>query len=336
VTAQPGETEDLHAPLEAPLDVDAEAETGVHWAPPVDAMAVVTEFLAALASLDVEGAMRLLEPDATYHETTGPSGGIAREARDYLGWVGVTASAFRSEVHTQFAFEGVVVNERTDHWIIGGSELHVPVVGVFEIERGKIVSWSDTTSHDLDEMPNAETPVPNGSDSESPIELDDHLDGAPVPEDAATARPSAVEPTPPPEPAPPVEPTPLGEPAPVIAVPTDANTDADRIAALEGQLHDWRRRAVIWRERSIQAQTLAETQRANVDDLRANVDDLRANVDDLRRLVRALEAKQSTESPQEQIDPPVRTAAVVPVARATRPAPNWKRLLSKDFWKELS
>ena len=342
---QPGETE-VPEPSQFPMAVartessEASCTESIEQSP-VDGLASVEGFLAALEALDVEAAMTYFEPGAVYYETTNQSGGDGRDVRDFLGCVGATTNAFHAEIHEHMVFGSVVVNERTDHWTVGERELSVPAVGVFEIEEGKIVSWSDTTSQDLEEgaavswsdttsrdLEERSTPEPPSTPGESSSEPATPLDALPavapvaedtvakdtvaedtVAEDTADVRGSEE------GSAPPVE------SSSALAAPTGEETDGDRIAALEDQVHDWRRRAVLWRDRTIAAQTLA--------------DSLRANIDDLHQLVRVLESNASTGVPQRELDPG--GAIDVPTsARNTRPGPNWKRLLSKDFWKELS
>ena len=46
-------------------------------------------------------------------------------------------------VHHQMAADGVVMNERTDRFEVGGQWLEIRVMGVFEIQAGKIKAWRD-------------------------------------------------------------------------------------------------------------------------------------------------------------------------------------------------
>ena len=57
--------------------------------------------------------------------------------------MGAMISAIRFEVHRQVADGGLVMNERTDHITMGDRVIALPVVGVFEIDNGRIRAWRD-------------------------------------------------------------------------------------------------------------------------------------------------------------------------------------------------
>jgi limonene-1,2-epoxide hydrolase len=57
--------------------------------------------------------------------------------------MGDMISAIRFEVHRQVATDSIVMNERTDHLTMGERSISLPVVGVFEIENGRIRAWRD-------------------------------------------------------------------------------------------------------------------------------------------------------------------------------------------------
>ena len=47
------------------------------------------------------------------------------------------------EIHRQTTTGNVVMNERTDRFVMKGKEIAIPVVGVFEVNDGKITFWRD-------------------------------------------------------------------------------------------------------------------------------------------------------------------------------------------------
>ena len=59
---------------------------------------------------------------------------------------------------------------------------------------------------------------------------------------------------------------------PVEATPKAAQTDLERA---EEQIYHWRRQAIIWRERALEARALGEAYKENVDDLRKIVEILK-------------------------------------------------------------
>ena len=203
-----------------------------------DDQVAVKGFLSAWDALDVDSAVAYFRVGAVHHEATSRSGGGGRDVAEYLDWAAKTAEAFRSEVHRVVVVGGVVLTERIDFWTIGGREYRVPTVGIFDLEDGSITSWADTTCRDLTQ-----------TDDDDP-EFDRTA------EHVLTAE--------------------LGD-APSGPAPLDADDADARIAQLGEELHEWRRRATMWRERALDAQSLGEV--------------LQSDVDDLRRRVVALEAR---------------------------------------------
>ena len=128
------------------------------------------------------------------------------------------------------------------------------------------------------------------------------LDWDPGPTDHFAAPPSASD----------------AEPASWDDAPWDASTaavgagdPAGRVAELETALGEWQRRAVIWRERALSAQTLNDALRKNLEDLRVVLHGDSALVSDM----------------VDRSSPP---AAATP---ATQPQEQWwTRVFRRDFW----
>ena len=105
---------------------------------------VVTRFLRACGDRDLDTALALVAPDVEYDNVpvgavTGPDG-----VRGVLEG-GVTAAAEQVEwvVLRQVAQGDVVMSERVDRFLLQGSWLEVPVVGVFVVREGRIALWRD-------------------------------------------------------------------------------------------------------------------------------------------------------------------------------------------------
>ena len=47
------------------------------------------------------------------------------------------------EIHRQTTTGNIVMNERTDHFVMKGKEIAMPVAGVFEVERRQDQFWRD-------------------------------------------------------------------------------------------------------------------------------------------------------------------------------------------------
>ena len=110
----------------------------------MDASEVVTVFLQACGDRDLDAALALVTPDVEYDNVpvgvvTGPEG-----IRSVLGG-GVTAAAEQVEwvVLRQVSQGDVVMSERVDRFLLQGSWLEIPVVGVFVLRDGLIALWRD-------------------------------------------------------------------------------------------------------------------------------------------------------------------------------------------------
>ena len=110
---------------------------------PKDPDALVTQFCAAWTRMDADELSAYFTEDGVYHNIPmAPAVGRAA-IQQMLAGMGSMMSAIRFEVHRQVAQGNVVMNERTDHITMGDKDVALPVVGVFEIEGGRIKAWRD-------------------------------------------------------------------------------------------------------------------------------------------------------------------------------------------------
>lgn len=104
----------------------------------------VEQLIAACNRRDVDAALRLFSDDAVYHNIPlDPVQGHAA-IRAVLGPFLDMASEVDWVVHHWAdGVAGVVMNERTDRFLINGAWLELPVMGVFETRDGLITAWRD-------------------------------------------------------------------------------------------------------------------------------------------------------------------------------------------------
>jgi len=107
---------------------------------PID---LVCDFCAAWSRLDVEELMGYFTEDATYHNMPGPPArGVDAIRRTIDGFVrGWDQTDW--EIVSIAASDNTVLVERMDRTDAGAKHVELPVVGVFEIEDGKIRAWRD-------------------------------------------------------------------------------------------------------------------------------------------------------------------------------------------------
>ena len=105
--------------------------------------AVIREFVAAWSRLDPEELARFFTEDGTYHNM--PMGPVAGRENVKQLIAGFTAAWTETEwdlIH--IASEGdLVFTERLDRTKAGEKGVHLPCLGVFEMEDGKIKVWRD-------------------------------------------------------------------------------------------------------------------------------------------------------------------------------------------------
>jgi limonene-1,2-epoxide hydrolase len=114
--------------------------TSVHSDHDNDAM--VRDFLAAWERRDTAFILDCFAEDAVYHSVP-LSPIVGKEAiRQFVeGFEGVPPG--RLEIHYQIATANLVMNERTDHIMLNGTPVSLPICGVFEIDQGKIKAWRE-------------------------------------------------------------------------------------------------------------------------------------------------------------------------------------------------
>lgn len=105
----------------------------------------VTEFIRRVEAKDFAAAGELLADDVHYDNVPlDPKfNGRAEVVAVLEGFLGASPEVAWT-VHRQTEGAGVVMNERTDRFEMGGARLEIPVVGVWEVDdNGRITLWRD-------------------------------------------------------------------------------------------------------------------------------------------------------------------------------------------------
>jgi len=106
---------------------------------------LIDGFCAAWARMDLDEIMGFFAEDAVYTNIPidPPNAGVEAIRKTIEGFMGM-AQKIEFVVHHQTEnAQGVVMNERTDRFLIGEKWAEAPVMGVFEVEDGKIKAWRD-------------------------------------------------------------------------------------------------------------------------------------------------------------------------------------------------
>ena len=103
----------------------------------------VDAFLAAICRNDLEGALAFCAHGIVYDNVPiGPVEGHDGVRSVLTGFL-AGASEIDWVVHRQLADDSVVLNTRTDRFLMGERWLELPVAGLFEVVDGKITLWRD-------------------------------------------------------------------------------------------------------------------------------------------------------------------------------------------------
>jgi len=105
---------------------------------------VVTDFIESFNSIDLEKIMSFFEKDAVYHNI--PVDSVQGTDAIRTGLQGFMGMATQVEwvLHNIAESEnGTVLTERTDRFLVGEKWIELPVMGIFEIEAGRIRAWRD-------------------------------------------------------------------------------------------------------------------------------------------------------------------------------------------------
>jgi len=106
---------------------------------------LIDAFVAAWGKQDLDELMSFFTDDAVYTNIPIDPPNEGREAIRKIieGFIGM-AQKIEFVVHLQTEnAQGVVMNERTDRFLIGDRWAEARVMGVFELRDGKIAAWRD-------------------------------------------------------------------------------------------------------------------------------------------------------------------------------------------------
>ena len=106
---------------------------------------IVDNFMKAWEAKDIDKIMSFFAPDAVYHNMPMPKLVGTKAIRDFIAPFAGTAEKVVFEVlHQAETATGTVLNERVDRFVMkNGEKIAAEVMGVFELDNGKITAWRD-------------------------------------------------------------------------------------------------------------------------------------------------------------------------------------------------
>jgi limonene-1,2-epoxide hydrolase len=109
----------------------------------VTPLETVRAFMAAAEVRDYDAAMELLADDIEYQNMPLPAVHGKAAVRETLEALLAMCTGSEWVVHRELADGGLVMNERTDRFLLKGEWVDLPVAGVFEVQDGRIELWRD-------------------------------------------------------------------------------------------------------------------------------------------------------------------------------------------------
>lgn len=106
---------------------------------------IVTAFVASWQRKNVDEILEYFTDDAVYINIPiqPPNRGKAEIRAVIEQFLGM-AEAMEFIIHHQAeTTDAIVLNERTDRFLINGQWIDLPVMGIFELENGQIKGWRD-------------------------------------------------------------------------------------------------------------------------------------------------------------------------------------------------
>jgi limonene-1,2-epoxide hydrolase len=104
---------------------------------------IVTDFCNAWSRLDADELTNYFTPDGVYHNIPMTPLRGREEIHERLKGLPQRFKEFRIEILHQVSSGNLVMNERIDYMVRESGQVALPVMGIFELENGKIKAWRE-------------------------------------------------------------------------------------------------------------------------------------------------------------------------------------------------
>ena len=104
---------------------------------------IIRLFCDAWSHEDLDEIMGYFDDAAIYHNIPMEVQEGTENIQGFIAGFLSMASSIEFEILHQVAEGDVVMNERVDTLVMGDNTIALPVMGIFELENGKIVKWRD-------------------------------------------------------------------------------------------------------------------------------------------------------------------------------------------------
>ncbi|MBJ68686.1 MAG: limonene-1,2-epoxide hydrolase [Acidimicrobiaceae bacterium] len=104
---------------------------------------IIRSFCEAWSQGDLDEIMVHFDESAIYHNIPMEIQEGLENIRGFIEGFLTMASSIEFDILHQVTEGDVVMNERVDTLVMGENTIALPVMGIFELENGKIVKWRD-------------------------------------------------------------------------------------------------------------------------------------------------------------------------------------------------
>ena len=112
---------------------------------------IVLDFIDACSANDIETILGFFDPDCVYHNIpVAPVKGVEAIRGVLEGFLRLASKVDWQVRSVADAGAGTVLTERLDRFLMGEKWVELPVMGAFEVRKGKITAWRDY--FDLDQF----------------------------------------------------------------------------------------------------------------------------------------------------------------------------------------
>ena len=109
----------------------------------IDSVALVRRFIEACVRADPDEFASYFTEDAIWWNSPWPPVKGRDAIRETLRRGAARMLALPWEIRHIVADDGIVLTERVDNFMVNGTRVSVPCMGVFELRDGKIAAWRD-------------------------------------------------------------------------------------------------------------------------------------------------------------------------------------------------
>lgn len=103
----------------------------------------VIKMLEAWHALDLDGAVNMFTEDGVFHSMMREPHKGRDVLRGFMGKLFGGMSELSLEIRSEGVSGNTVILERFDSWVFNGKPGSIPVVGVYDVEDGKIKEWRE-------------------------------------------------------------------------------------------------------------------------------------------------------------------------------------------------